>query len=447
MNPDSYIDKNMPSMISELQNLVAQPSVSATGKGIEKCAKLVAASLKRSGIHSEILRLDNVAPLVYGHVISKKNPKKTLLFYNHYDVQPAEPLDKWTYPPFGRTVKGKKVYGRGSSDDKGELVARIKAVESLLKTKGDLPCSIKFVIEGEEETGSAHIEKYLKKYKKKFSCNAVIWEFGFVDSNDLPVVSLGMKGMLFAEFTARGPNMDAHSSLAVLIKNPAWRLLEALQTMRASDGRVLIDDWYKDAKKFTAHDLKLITDEPFDERAFKKEYGIREFVGGRRGTDVKAQLVGGATCNIAGILSGYTGKGAKTILPSMATAKVDFRLVPGMSPTKQRTRLLKHLKSRGFSDIQVKIYHSEAASRTNPDDKFVTTVCNAADSAFGGHILSISSAGTGPMHQFASTLKSPCVSIGCTHIFARIHSPNEYARKDLLNKAAKCMSKIIQNFA
>ena len=244
-----------------------------------------------------------------------------------------------------------------------------------------------------------------------------------------------------------GPKTDAHSSLAVLIKNPAWRLIEALHTMRASDGRVLVDGWYNDAKKFTARDLKFIASEPFDEQSFKKEYGIREFVGGRRGDDAKAQMVGGATCNIAGIYSGYQGKGAKTILPSTATAKVDFRLIPGMNPTKQHARLLKHLKSRGFSDIQVKVHHAEAASRTNPDDNFVSQVCDAADSAFGGHVLSISSAGTGPMHQFASALKCPCISIGCTHIFAKIHSPNEYARVDLLVKSAKCMSTIIRNFS
>ena len=132
MNSEKYIEKNTSSMILNLQKLVAQPSVSATGDGIEKCAKLVADLLKRSGIPSEILRMPGAAPLVFGEVVSKKNPKKTLLFYNHYDVQPAEPLDEWKYPPFGRTVKGNKVYGRGSSDDKGELVSRIKAVESLL---------------------------------------------------------------------------------------------------------------------------------------------------------------------------------------------------------------------------------------------------------------------------------------------------------------------------
>ena len=262
-------------------------------------------------------------------------------------------------------------------------------------------------IEGEEETGSAHIEKYLKKYRKKFACDGIIWEFGFVNSDNLPVVSLGMKGMLFAEFTVRGPKTDAHSSLAVLIKNPAWRLIEALHTMRAPDGRVLVDDWYKDAKKITARDLKFIAAESFDEASFKKEYGISQFVGGRRGDDAKAQLVGGATCNIAGIHSGYQGRGAKTILPSIAVAKVDFRLTLGMNPAKQRTRLLKHLQLRGFSEIKVKVHHAEAASRTNPDEKFVTQVCNAADSAFGGHVLSISSAGTGPMHQFASIFKMP----------------------------------------
>jgi acetylornithine deacetylase/succinyl-diaminopimelate desuccinylase-like protein len=137
-----------------------------------------------------------VAPLVYGEVKSKKNNSKTLMFYNHYDVQPAEPFDLWDDPPFSGILKGNKIFGRGSTDDKGELVTRIKAVEAYLKTTGDVPCNIKFVIEGEEETGSAHIEQYLKKYKKRFACDGVIWEFGYVDSKNRPIIGLGMKGLI-----------------------------------------------------------------------------------------------------------------------------------------------------------------------------------------------------------------------------------------------------------
>ncbi len=442
-----YVDKTFPSLVAQLQTLIRQPSVSAKNEGIEECATLVKKTLEKSGIKSEILRLkNNVAPIVYGEVMSKKNPRKTLMFYNHYDVQPAEPFELWHDPPFSGTVKGNKIFGRGSTDDKGELVTRIKAVESFLKTYSDVPCNVKFVIEGEEETGSAHIEEYLKKFKNKFSCDGVIWEFGYVDSKDRPIVGLGMKGLLFVELSIKESKRDAHSSLAVLIKNPAWRLIEAIYTLRDSHRKILIKDWYKDVKSLSKNDLELIDKEPFDESSFKKEFGIKEFVGNKKGLSAKKALVGEPTCNIAGIVSGYTGEGAKTVLPCEALAKIDFRLVPEMDPKKQVMRLKKHLKSHGFFEILVKVFHGEAAARTNSSDPFVSQVKNAADVAFGKSILNVSNAGTGPMHSFVKVLKAPCISIGSTYIFSPIHSPNEFARKDLLRKTTKCICLTMENF-
>ena len=239
-----YVDKNMNGLISDLQALIRQPSVSAKNEGLEKCARLVKKIMKNSGINSEILRLGmDVPPVVYGEVRSKKNPRRTILFYNHYDVQPAEPFELWNDKPFSGKIKGNMIFGRGSSDDKGELITRIKAVESYLKTDGDVPCNVKFLVEGEEEIGSIHVEGYLKKYKKRFACDAVIWEFGYVDAKNRPIISLGMKGLLYVELSASESVRDAHSSLAVLIENPAWRLLEALKTLRGSNGRIRIRDW------------------------------------------------------------------------------------------------------------------------------------------------------------------------------------------------------------
>jgi len=275
VNVLKHVDSHMDALVSDLQTLIRQPSVSAKNEGIEECAKLVSKLLKKSGISSEILRLKkNVAPIVFGEITSKQNPEKTLMFYNHYDVQPAEPFDLWDDPPFSGTRKGNKIFGRGATDDKGELITRIKAVEACLKTTGDVPCNVKFVIEGEEETGSAHIEDYLKKYKKKFSCDGVIWEFGYVDAKNRPIIGLGMKGLLFVELSVKESIRDAHSSLAVLIKNPAWRLIDAIKTLRDSDGKILIKDWYKEVTSFSKNDLELIKTEPFDENVFKKEFGV-----------------------------------------------------------------------------------------------------------------------------------------------------------------------------
>ena len=447
LKPLKYIDSHMDNLIFDLQTLIRQPSVSAKNEGIEECAKLVKKLMLKSGISSEILRLKKgVAPIVYGEIKSKKNNSKTLLFYNHYDVQPAEPFELWDDPPFSGKLKGNKIFGRGSTDDKGELITRIKAVEAYLKTTGDVPCNIKFVIEGEEETGSAHIDQYLRKYKKKFSCDGVIWEFGYVDAKNRPIIGLGMKGLLFVELSLKESIRDAHSSLAVLIKNPAWRLIEAVKTLRDSNGKILIKDWYKDVKPFSKKDLEIISKEPFDEKSFKKEFGITSFVANKKGLDVKKALVGGATCNIAGFISGYAGEGAKTILPSKALVKIDFRLVPRMDPKKQSRLLRAHLKSKGFSDVLIKIFWGEAAGRTNPSDPFVSQVQEAADESFGTSILNVSNAGTGPMFSFIERLNAPCISIGGTYMFSRIHSPNEYARVDLLKKTSKCICLIMDKF-
>ena len=445
---ENYVDKNFTTLVSDLQKLIQQPSVSAKNLGLEECAGLVVQMMKKSGIQAEILRVKKgVPPAIYGEVKSKKNPDKTLLFYNHYDVQPEEPLELWDDKPFSGKIKGNKIYGRGSADDKGELITRIKAVESFLKTTGDVPCNIKFFIEGEEEIGSVHIEDYLSRYQEKLSCDAVIWEFGYVDEKDRPIISLGMKGLLYVELSKTESIRDAHSSLAVIIENPAWRLVEALKILRDSNGRVLIKDWYKEVDKFTPQDLKIIASEPFDENSFKKEYGIKKFVGDKKGVAIKKALVGEPTCNIAGFTSGYEGPGAKTVLPSKALVKIDFRLIPKMDPEKQLLRLKKHLKQNGFGDIVVTKIHGEAAARTRLSDPFVKTVKKAADESFGKSILSVSSAGTGPMFSFVKFLHSPCIAVGSTYVFARIHSPNEFARIDLLRKTTKCMCKIIRNFA
>lgn len=446
MHPLKHIDAHMDNLISELQTLIQQPSVSAKNEGIQECAQLVKKLLENAGIKSEILSLKNFPPIVYGEIKSKKNPNRTLLFYNHYDVQPAEPFELWDYPPFSGKIKGNKIFGRGASDDKGELITRIKAVEALLKTTDDVPCNVKFVIEGEEETGSAHIEQYLKKYQKKFSCDGVIWEFGYIDSKNRPIIGLGMKGLLYVELFVKESIRDAHSSLAVLIKNPAWRLIEAVNTLRDSDGKVLIKDWYKEAEPLSKKDLELISKEPFDEKSFKKEFGVKSFVANMHGFSANKALVGNATCNIAGFVSGYTGSGAKTVLPKDALVKIDFRLVPKMDPKRQVIRLKNHLKIKGFNDVSIKIYHGESAARTDPSDPFVSKVKDAADQSFGKSILNVSNAGTGPMHSFVKILNAPCISIGSTYMFSRIHSPNEFARIDLLRKTTKCMCLLMDKF-
>jgi acetylornithine deacetylase/succinyl-diaminopimelate desuccinylase-like protein len=439
--------------IRDLQRLIRIPSVSAKKQNLEECAREIVKIMKEIGIFSELIYFDkddinSAPPIVYGEIKSKTNPNgKTILFYNHYDVQPEEPLELWECNPFEGTVKGNKIFGRGASDDKGELITRLNAVEYLLKHTGDVPCNIKFLVEGEEEIGSNNISKYLNKFKNKFKADLVIWEFGYIDQKEHPIISLGMKGLLYIEMIATGPSRDVHSSLAVLIENPAWKLVQALSTLVDKKGRILIEDWYKEIKTLTEEELKIIEKEPFDEESFKKEYKINKFVNDINVDDIKRALIDGPTCNISGLISGYIGRGAKTIIPSKASVKIDFRLVPNMDPNIQFERLKKHLKKKGFEDIQIICINAEASGRTEINNPYVKLIQKSANKVFGTSIISVSSAGTGPMYEFIKILNAPCISIGGTYIFSRIHSPNEYARIDLLEKTTKCMITIINDIS
>ena len=448
------VDTDVEYLVSNLQELIRIPSVSAKNQFLEECAKLVSKIMNDAGIKAELLYLEEdvksekIAPIVFGEVKSRSNPSgKTILFYNHYDVQPPDPLDLWNADPFSGNREGNFVFGRGSSDDKGELITRIKAVDYFLKETGDVPCNIKFLVEGEEEIGSSHIEEYLTRYKEKFQCDAVIWEFGYIDEKDRPIISLGMKGLLYVELIARGPNVDVHSSLAVVIENPAWRLVSALNTLRDERGNILIQDWYKDVREFRPEELALIEKDEFDEEDFKRNYGIKKFVNDASHQEIKKALVGGPTCNIAGLFSGYIEEGSKTVLPSIAKAKLDFRLVPNMDPKVQFERLKAHLDKHGFSDIEIKFMEGEAASRTPVNDKFVKLVERCAVEEYGQAVTSVSSAGTGPMYYFVQILHCPCVSVGGTHKYSKIHSPNEFSRIDLLQKTTKLIGRILENFS
>jgi acetylornithine deacetylase/succinyl-diaminopimelate desuccinylase-like protein len=449
---ESRVESEIDTLTSQLQQLIRVPSVSAKKQlTITKCAKLVSEIMSKAGIKSELLKLDynseEIAPVVYGEVKSKKNPDgKTILFYNHYDVQPAEPIELWDEDPFSGKIDGNLIFGRGASDDKGELITRIKAVQYFLDEVGDVPCNVKFIIEGEEEIGSSHLEKYLIKYRQKFSCDATIWEFGYVDENETPIISLGMKGLLCVELHAICANADLHSSLAVLVENPAWRLVHALKTMRDENGTITVKNWHEDIRDFSPEELECIKQEYFDVSDFKKNYGLSNMFNENDTEKMKKASVGGVTSNISGLFSGYIGEGSKTVLPSKAMAKLDFRLVPDMMPEKQFKLLRDHLDSNGFKDIKLKFMSGEPACRIPVNNEFVKLVEASALEEFGKVIKSISSAGTGPMWYFNNILKCPCVSIGCTYKYSRIHSPNEFVRIDLIKKTTKCIGNIIERF-
>jgi acetylornithine deacetylase/succinyl-diaminopimelate desuccinylase-like protein len=448
----SRVDSEIDLLTSQLQQLIRVPSVSAKKQPtVTKCAELVSDIMSKAGIKSELLKLDKsseqIPPIVYGEVKSKSNPNgKTILFYNHYDVQPPEPIELWDDDPFSGKIVGNYIFGRGASDDKGELITRIKSVEYFLDEVGDVPCNVKFIIEGEEEIGSSHLEEYLTRYREKFSCDATIWEFGYVDEQERPIISLGMKGLLCVELHAMCANADLHSSLAVLVENPAWRLVHALKTIRDENGFITIKNWDNDIRDLLPEELECVKQEEFDILEFKKNYGLSELFNDGDIEKIKKASVGGVTSNISGLFSGYVGEGSKTVLPSTAMAKLDFRLVPDMIPQKQFQLLREHLDKNGFKDIHLKFLSGEPACRIPVTNEFVKLVEMCAIEEYGNVIKSISSAGTGPMWYFNKILNCPCVSIGCTYKYSRIHSPNEFARIDLIKKTTKCIGNIMEKF-
>jgi acetylornithine deacetylase/succinyl-diaminopimelate desuccinylase-like protein len=473
-----HVDSSSDDIIADLKLIIRQPSVSAVKQGLVECANVVASIMSKAGIATEIMHLYNKRegidsdsdaesdsdadsdvppPLVHGEVKSKANPNgMTILFYNHYDVQPVDPIELWNADPFSGRVEDNYIYGRGAADDKGELITRIKAVEYYLKKTGDVPCNIKFLIEGEEEIGSLHLKEYLTVYKEKFECDAVIWEGGFIDSKERPIISLGQKGILSVELVAKGQSRDAHSSLAVLIDNPAWHLIRALNTMRDKNGRILIMDWYNEVRGFTSEELSMIENELFDENALKKEHGIESFLNNATDFEAKKAFEGAPSCNICGLVAGYTDEGAKTVLPSKAIAKLDFRLIPDMIPEMQFERLKKHLQQQGYGNLkddgrngngtnmEIKFLDGEPAARTAINHPFVNIVKEAAIEIYGGAIINVSSAGTGPMYYFHDILKVPCVCVGGTDIFNRVHSPNGFMRIDRLIKTIKWIAAILE---
>lgn len=458
----SYIDSRKEDLVADLQSLIRQRSVSAKKQGLEQCAAVVAGIMIKAGIDTRILNLPKdgslgdassmAPPIVYGEVKTKRKTNgltRALMFYNHYDVQPEDPIELWEHDPYEGVIEGDYIYGRGSSDDKGELITRIKAVEYYLKFFGDVPCNIKFLVEGEEEIGSIHLGEYLARYHDELSCDGVIWEFGYINEQNIPIITLGMKGLLFVELTAVGPNRDAHSSLAVLIENPAWKLVQALNKLTDSTGKILITDWYNEVRDLTESEKAFLQTESFDEIRFKTEYGIHSFLNNAQGTEIQKALVSMPTCNIAGMISGYTGEGAKTIIPSTANVKIDFRLVPEMDPLVQFERLKTYLAKNGFDErsLSVRFLHGEAASRTDVNDPFVDVVSESAREVYGDTKISVSSPATGPMDSFSKNFKVPCISIGSTFIYSKMHSPNEFARTDLLLKTTKCMCGIMDRFA
>ncbi len=443
---DAYINSHLDESIAELSHLAAQPSVAAQNWGMQECAQLVGEMLSQRGFQVEILPTGG-APVVFGERKGRSN--KTLLFYNHYDVQPPEPLELWTSPPFEPQVRQGKLYARGVSDDKGHITSRLFAIDALLAVNGELPCNVKFIIEGEEEISSIHLPEFIRQNRQKLSADACIWEFGGVDHREVPMQYLGMRGICYVELTVKTAEIDAHSGLGgSIFPNSAWRLVWALNSLKGPDERIRLPGHYDDVVPPSPRDRELVEQLPEVAEEYKERYGVSQFLKGLTGgVELRLAEAFEPTCTICGLNSGYQGPGSKTVLPAQASAKVDFRLVPNQTPEKVLESLRAHLDAEGFSDVQIKYLGGEAPGRTDPDDPFVALVVKTAASVYGQPMQIVPMiGGSGPNHAFLEYLKIPIATAGVGYPGSQAHAPNENIRLDLYEKGAKHIVRILSEF-
>lgn len=404
------------------------PSVATDPAGLTKMASWVEDKLTDLGASTRRLPIDGAPDALLGEL---GNGDRTLLVYDHYDVQPVDPIELWQSQPFEPEVRDGTFYARGAADNKGDLVARLAGIDVYQQLRGPLPAKVKFLVEGEEETGSKHFETLIETYGDDLRADGCIWEGMGIDHAGRPEFVFGAKGLAYVELTYKGLADDQHSSLAVIAPSPVWRMLEALNTLRAPDGKVLIDGFYDDVEEPTEEDERLLATIPFEEEAERKRLGIDTFVGGDTGIDLVRRYMFQPTCNIAGILSGFTVPNmSKTVLPKEIMVKIDMRLVPNQDPDDIVAKLRRHLDARGFDDIEIKRYSNEHPVRSSGSSTVARASIEAAERTFEQQpSLQPMMIGTGPMYPIAATLGIPTVSpAGVCRPDSNIHAPNENCR-------------------
>jgi acetylornithine deacetylase/succinyl-diaminopimelate desuccinylase-like protein len=448
---DRYITDHLEESLADLERLVRIPSVSAKGEAIAEAAECVANLLRDAGFEAQVLPTAG-HPVVYADSAASRasvsagdeGMGRTLICYNHYDVQPPEPLDLWVSPPFEPAHRDGRLYARGVSDDKGQLVSRIAALRAVRAVSGGrLPVRVKFLVEGEEEISSPHLEPFVEAHRGLLAADACVWEFGGVDHDGRPEVVLGLRGICYVELRVRTLSRDAHSGDAHNLPNAAWRLIWALNSIKGPDERIRIPGFYDTAAPPTESDLRLLDAMPSNEQHTRQMYGVRAFVGGHTGERYKS-AVSSPTANVAGFGSGWRGAGAKTVTPAEAMAKMDFRLVPGQDPQDVFARLREHLDAQGFGDVEVTYLGGERAGTTPPEDPFVRLTVQTAEAVYGKPaVVKPLIGGSGPMHAFREYLGTPIVTLGCGDPDSRAHSPNESIAIEHFARATRHMAHLL----
>ncbi len=413
--------------LETLLRLVAQPSISTRNEGVRECAVMLQDVMETAGISTRLLPTEG-QPAIYGEVDGPPGAP-TVLFYGHYDVQPPEPTELWRTPPFEPTVRDGRVYGRGVADNKGQHLCHILAVRAWREVADELPVAVKFLIEGEEETGSPHLADLVREQRHLLEADLVYTSDGGMHPSGRPAVYFGVRGLLYVEVEIRGANSDAHSgNKGNVLPQPAWELVELLHSLRGPDRRAVFPGFYDSVRPPTPKQETALREIPFDRDSFLAEHGLDESPISDS-VDYYSRLTFEPTFNIAGLVSGYTGEGMKTIIPSRAVAKFDFRLVPDQDPEAVFEAFARAVAERN-PRAEVRRLGATAPSFTDPSLSVSETVIGAVRDSRGTEPVVSSLGGTLPDYVFTQILGVPSMIVPYANHDEQNHAPNENLRLD-----------------
>jgi len=442
----TFFDKNQARARDQLFDLLRIPSVSARSEhnaDTARAAEWVAESLRGVGLTAKV-HATKGHPIVVGEWRGAADAQ-TILVYGHYDVQPAEPLELWDSPPFEPTVRDRKIFARGSVDDKGQLFLHIKALEAHLTTRGKLPVNIIVLAEGEEEVGSDHLAEFIETHAKELACDAVVISDSAMFAPGLPSILSSLRGLAYFQIDVRGPATDLHSgSYGGAVMNPAMALARILATMHDADGsgHIAIDGFYDDVRDWGDVARRQMKQLPFDEKAFREETGSPELFG-EKGYTTLERLWMRPTCEVNGLLSGYTGEGAKTVLPAVAMAKVSCRLVPDQRPEKIEQLMRAHVQRVCPPGVEatVRPLHGGNPWRADLAGPLFDAARRALATAFDREPVITGEGGSIPVvGDFQRILNAPVLLVGFGLPGENAHAPNEWLSEENFYKGMRAMA-------
>ncbi len=444
-----YLRRSRERMERELVEFVAIPSVSAKSEHVPdmtRAAEWLIDRMLEAGLQIAEVIPTAGHPVVVGEWRGAPGAP-TLLVYGHYDVQPPEPLAEWISPPFEPEIRDGRLFGRGSVDDKGQVYMYLKAVEAHLAVAGTLPVNLVFLVEGEEEVGSPHLEDFLIENRERFACDAVLISDTAMFAPGLPSITVGLRGMAYFEVRVTGPSADLHSgSYGGAVVNPATALARMIARMHDDRGRVAIPGFYDDVIELAPEVREAISRLPFREEDLAAEVGVRE-LGGEEGYSALERIWARPTLDVNGLLSGYTGEGAKTVLPARAMAKISMRLVPEQSSrdiAEKFTRFVKEIAPPGVS-VEVEYLHRGEPWQADPVHPIFEAAAGALEESFGKRPVYIREGGSIPIvRTFEDTLGAPVALIGFLLPGANAHAPNEWFSMENYATGTEALARLLR---